>query len=164
MNWYLLRTKQNMHKVACENLKRQRFQVFAPLTIKTSKKNGKFINSAIPLFPGYLFMGTLLSNVPWRSINATRGVSKAVTLDGKYHPLHIQVINGLKIRCNKNDILQKMDHLVAGDRAKIERGPLADFICSVEAIVDRERVWVLIDILQQQTRARIPLNNLSKVN
>ena len=33
-----------------------------------------------PLFPGYFFMGTDLNQIPWNNINATRGVSKAVTL------------------------------------------------------------------------------------
>ena len=57
-----------------------------------------------------------------------------------------------------------MDHIDAGDRVKIERGPLADFICQVEKIKDRERVWVLIDMLQQQTRTEVSLNDLSKIH
>jgi transcriptional antiterminator RfaH len=164
MNWYLVQTKRNMHKIACENLRRQGLKVFSPLMIKTRKKNSKFINSTIPLFPGYIFMGTALNAVPWKSVNATRGVSKAVSLDGKYYPLHIQIVKGIRFRCDKNDILQTMDHIDAGDRVKIERGPLADFICRVEKIKDRERVWVLIDMLQQQTRTEVSLNDLSKIH
>ena len=51
-----------------------------------------------------------------------------------------------------------------GDLVKIERGPLAGFICSVDKIVDDARVWVLIDILHQKTRAEVPLHNLLKIS
>ena len=55
MNWHLLQTKPNAHFIACENLRRQGFDVFLPLIIKTTKKNGKFLTAKVPLFPGYLF-------------------------------------------------------------------------------------------------------------
>ena len=64
MNWYLLQTKPNAHVMACENLRRQGFDVFLPLITKTTKKNGKFLDIKTPLFPGYLFMGTVNRSHP----------------------------------------------------------------------------------------------------
>ena len=109
-------------------------------------------------------MGTVIEPVPWNSINGTRGVSKAVTLDGTYQPVDTQIIEGLKYRCDTDDIVQKIGDIICGDRVKIERGPFADFICTVEEIEDKERAWILIDLLQTQTRAKISLNELSKIN
>ena len=57
MNWYLLQTKPNAHVTACENLRRQGFDVFLPLITKTTKKNGKFLDIKAPLFPGISFYG-----------------------------------------------------------------------------------------------------------
>ena len=94
MKWYLLQTKSNVHVTACENLKRQGFDVFLPLIIKTTKKNGKFLDITAPLFPGYLFMGTSIDPIPWKTINGTRGISKAVTLDGVYRPISAHIIDG----------------------------------------------------------------------
>ena len=82
MNWYLLQTKPHAYVIACENLRRQGFDVFLPYIIKTTKKNSKFLDVKAPLFPGYLFLGTSIDPVPWRSVNGTRGISKATTLDG----------------------------------------------------------------------------------
>ena len=164
MNWYLLRTKFHAHLTACEHLKRQGFDVFLPLIIKTIKKNGKFVNKTTPLFPGYLFMGTSTDSVPWKSINGTRGISKAVTLDGVYRPINTSVIESLNYRCDVHGIIQSMDDIVAGDRVKIERGPFADFICNVEKIDDGQRARVLIDLLQQQVTAEVSLNDISKIN
>ena len=93
MNWYLLQTKPHAHARACENLRRQGFDVFAPLITKTTKKNGRFLDLKAPLFPGYLFMGSSIDPVPWKSING-REASKAVyfetTLPRAYKQMHEQ--------------------------------------------------------------------------
>ena len=164
MNWYLIHTKPHAHVTACDHLRRQRFDVFLPLITKTTKKKGKFLDITAPLFPGYLFMGTSIDPVPWKSINGTRGVSKAVTLDGIYRPVSTHIIEGLQSRCDECGVLRQLNDIVAADRVKIERGPLAEFICTVDQIKDDERAWVLIDILQQQTRVDVSLEDVSKIN
>ena len=164
MNWYLLQTKPRAHSTACEHLKRQGFEVFLPLIIKTTQKNGKFVNKTTPLFPGYLFMGAAVDPVPWKSINGTRGISTAVTLDGVYRPVNSDLFEGLQCRCDDYGVIQSLNNIVPGDRVKIEQGPFAAFICTVDAIQDERRAWVLIDLLGQKTRSEISLNNLTKVN
>ena len=164
MNWYLLHTKPHAHVTACDHLRRQGFDVFLPLITKTTKKKGKFLDYTAPLFPGYLFIGTSIDPVPWKSINGTRGVSKAVTLDGIYRPVSTHIIEGLKSRCDDCGVLRQLNDIVAADRVKIERGPLAEFICTVDQIKDDKRAWVLIDILHQQTRVDLSLEDVSKIN
>ena len=164
MNWYLLKTKPNAYAKACESLKRQGFNVFLPLISKTSKKNGKFLDIKAPLFPGYLFIGTSINPVPWRSINGTRGVSKAVTLDGVYRSVDNHIIEGLQQRCDEQGIIQSLCDINVGDRAKIKRGPFSEFICTIEQIKDTQRMWVLIDLLQQQIRTEVSIANVSKIN
>ena len=164
MNWFLLQTKPNAHIMACENLRRQGFDVFLPLITKTKKKNGKFLDIKIPLFPGYLFIGTSIDRIPWKSVNGTRGVSAAVTLDGVYRPVNRDIIEGLLCRCGDDGVIQRMNDIVPGDRVKIERGPFAEFICTVDNIQDNRRAWVLIDLLQQKTRSEVSLKDLSMIN
>ena len=164
MNWYLLQTKPNSQALARKHLRQQGFEIFLPRTFKTSKRGVRFVEELKPLFPSYLFLGAKKSDIPWRSINATRGVSKTVTLDGCYRPIALEIIESIRRRCDQNDILQSMDHIKIGDRVKIERGPLANFICNVDKIADNERVWVLIDILQQQTRTEVSLVDLFKIH
>lgn len=164
MDWYLLQTKPNAHSTACEHLKRQGFNVFLPLIIKTTKKNSKFLDVKVPLFQGYLFMGSAVEQVPWKSVNGTRGVSTAVTLDGAYRPVSTHIIDGLQSRCDDDGVIQRLDDIAPGDRVKIERGPFAEFICFVEEIQDVQRAWILIDLLQHKTRIAVSLRDLSKIN
>ena len=164
MNWYLLQTKPNSHITACKNLRRQGFDVFLPLITKTIKKNGKFLDAEGPLFPGYLFLGTSRDPVPWKSVNGTRGISRAVTLDGLYRSVSAYIIEGLQQRCDERGFFRSLNDIELGDRAKIERGPFADFICTIDQIKDDQRAWVLIDLLQQQTRVVVRLDSVSKIN
>ena len=164
MNWYLLQTKPNAHFAAREHLKRQGFDVFLPLITKTTKTRGKFVNKTTPLFPGYLFMGTSIDPVPWKSVNGTRSISKAVTLDGVYRPVDTSIIEGLQNRCDEHGIFQSLTHIASGDRIKIEKGPFAEFVCTVDQIKDGQRAWILIELLQQQTRVEVSLDNLLKIN
>ena len=109
-------------------------------------------------------MGASIHPVPWQSVNGTRGISKAVTLDGVYRPVYTDIIEGLRYRCDEHGVFQRLTDIVSGDRIKIEKGPFADFICKVDQIKDGQRAWVLIDLMQQQTRAEVSLDDLSKIN
>ena len=161
--WYLLQTKPNAHATACEHLRRQDFDIFLPLITKTAKINGKFLNTKVPLFPGYLFMGTSIDPIPWKSVNGTRGISKALTLDGVYRPISPHIIEGLQRRCDEQGTFQSLHDINVGDRIKIERGPFAEFISTVDQIKDDQRAWVLIGILQQQkAKSKISLNDVLK--
>ena len=150
--------------MAYENLRRQGFEVFLPLMIKTIKKSSKFSNVSAPLFPGYLFMGTSIDPIPWKSVNGTRGISRAVTLDGVYRSVNARIIDDLKKRCDQQGFLLQWNDIAAADKIKIEKGPFAEFICTVDQIKDDQRAWVLIDVLKQQTRAEVSLNDVSKIN
>ena len=164
MDWYILQTKPNAYKIASKNLKQQGFEVFLPLMVKTFKRGGKFVNDTIPLFPSYLFMGSANNKISWSSVNSTKGILRAVTLDGKYRSLNRTLIDGLKRRCNSQNILVEMDDIASGDYVKIEKGPFADFVCQVEKISEKARAWVLIQSLERTTRANISVSDLSKID
>lgn len=163
MQWYILQTKPNAHMLASEHLKRQGYNIFIPFMIKTYKKAGKFENKKVPLFPSYIFMGTELNEIQWKSVNSTRGVSKAISFGGRYLPVENEIIQNIKCRCDESSILTPLNDFVTGDSVKIERGPFTDFICSVDKIADKDRIWVFIDILQHKIRTKVTSGDLSKI-
>ena len=162
--WYLVQTKPGAHFAALKNLEKQGFEIFLPLVQKTAKKRGKFVEKTVPLFSNYLFLGTKLNEVSWKSINATRGVSKIITMDGKFRAVQSKIIEALKSRCDPQGFLRTQCEIATGDTVRIEKGSFVDFVCKVEAISDSQRVWVLMEMMQQKTRTKIPLGYLSKVS
>ena len=163
MKWYLIRTKPNAHLTASSNLMNQKFEVFLPLMLKTTKQAGKFVNKKVPFFPSYLFIGSKTDQMSWNSINSTRGVACAVTLDGKYRAISNSIIEQLREKFDKEGVLQRSDQVKIGDLVKINRGPFANFICEVQKINDRQRICVLIEMLQQKTTTSILSDSVSKI-
>ena len=150
--WYLIQTKPNAHRLAEKNLSLQGCAVFLPLIEQTRRDAQRFRTKTHPLFPGYLFIGLSDGAPSWSSINATHGVSRAVSLDGQYRPVPEALIAGIKARCNPDGVFQASDPLFTGDQVQIERGPFASFLAEVESIAPGQRVWVLIDLLGQKSR------------
>ena len=101
--------------------------------------------------------------IPLSSVNSTRGISKAVTLDGIYRNVGNKIIEGLKSKCNESGVIDKFHDIAPGDRVRIENGPFANFICNVDKIIDGKRAWILIELMQQKTRFDFSLEDLSKV-
>ena len=164
MDWYLIQTKNNAHMIARDNLKNQDFEVFLPLVLKTVRKAKKFVTKEIPLFPGYILIGSKMENVPWNSVNATRGVVKAVSFDGKYRPIDEKIVKALKLRCDPNNVIDPSCNIKVGDQVKIQNGPFSEFICEVEKIDSNKRVWLLIEIMKQKITSEINLVDICYVN
>jgi len=150
--WYLIQTKPNAHRIAEKNLARQGCAVFLPLAEQTRRAGNRFLTKSQPLFPGYLFAGLSEDAPSWRSINATHGVSRGVSLDGQYRPVPEALILGLKARCNAEGVFHAQNTLSAGDQVHIQKGPFASFLAEVESLTPDRRVWVLIDLLGQKSR------------
>ena len=163
MNWYLIQTKPNAHQLASNNLNQQGFEVFLPLVRKTHRRSNKFITQPVPLFPGYLFIGTRADSVNYKSVNSTRGVSKFVTLDGRYRPISAEIIKGIKSECDPMGIVKKESFIKVGDQATIEKGPFSGFLCEIVKLDANSRVWILIEMMQQKTLGQVSLNNVTKI-
>lgn len=75
--WYVVQSKLQQEKLATQELRKQRFDVFYPTFIKKSrcKRTGKTTDVVSPLFPSYLFVEfDVVRNKRWKSIKNTRGV------------------------------------------------------------------------------------------
>ena len=119
---------------------------------ETRRDAQRFRTKTQPLFPGYLFIGLSDAASSWRSINATQGVSRVVSLYGQYRPVPEALIAGIKARCNSDGVFQATEPLSEGDQVQIQRGPFASFIAEVDSLAPDQRVWVLIDLLGQKSR------------
>ena len=130
---------------------RQGYSVFLPL-IEQTRRDAQNSAPRRNLFPGYLFIGLSDGAPSWRSINATHGVSRAVSLDGQYRPVPGALIAGIKARCSPDGVFQANDPLLKGDQVQIQKGPFTSFFAEVESLAPDQRVWVLIDLLGQKSR------------
>ena len=151
-NWYLVQCKTGSHYKAKRNLTQQGFEVFLPLEkifVQGSKKN-----MTQPLFSNYMFIAFDPKLDPWGKINNTYGVSKIITFGTSPSPIPNVIIKDLKNRCDNNNKLIKVE-FSSGDLIKITAGTFKNFVCRIERLDQKERVWVLINLMGQQSRLQI---------
>jgi transcriptional antiterminator RfaH len=154
-NWFLVQFRPNGHRLAERNLKRQGFETFLPLQEVTRRRATRFFNDLRPLFPGYMFVAIDESSAPWRQINSTLGVSRLVMMEKSPKPVPRDLISELIKRCDSGGVLMPSPNLAPGETVEILSGPFSHFVATIESISDEERVWVLLDILGQETQVEL---------
>lgn len=144
--WYVVFTKPRQEARAQAQLERQGFEVYAPRYLRV--KQGSATACIEPLFPRYLFLRPARPEQSLNVVRSTLGVSNLVCFGVEPAQVNAEVVD--KIR--DLEATQLAEPLVAlypyqaGDRVRIEAGPLAGLEGLVEAVAEK-RVMVLMHFL-----------------
>ena len=158
--WFILQFKANSHQQAAKNLNRQGFETFLPLNDTTVLKSSRFINTSKPLFPGYMFIRFDRAETHWHSINNTYGVSRVITFNSILKSTPTTFVENLIKRYDLSGNLLPVEKLKKGDQVKVLKGPFANFIATIEKYEDDQRIWILMDLMGQETKVQTPSNAL----
>jgi transcriptional antiterminator RfaH len=158
--WFLAQLKPNSYRIAEKNLQRQSFGTFLPLHEETSRRNGKFVSSTKPLFPGYLFVSFNIASGGWHRISSTYGVTRLVSFANEPAAVPGDIVSALKRRCDDSGKLLPPHGLSPGDSVKLASGPFAEFMAEIERIEPDRRVWVLLDLMGRTTRLAVDADAL----
>lgn len=158
--WFLTQFKPNSHNIAERNLTRQGFRTFLPMQEETKRARGKFITQMRPLFPGYLFVALDMLRGGWRSVNSTYGVTRLVSFGKEPTPVPLDLVSQLMLRCDREGKLLPPKLLKPGDQVTLTRGPLTDFVATIDSIAPSKRVWVLMELMGAQTRVAVSAEHL----
>lgn len=160
-HWYLAQLKPGGFARAKTNLERQGFGSFMPMQVVTRTLAGRFTRATRPLFAGYLFVRIPPDRPHWRAINSTYGVARLVVLHSAFPTrVPVDLIAGLRARCDVESRLIPASDFAAGERVRIVSGPFADTIVTLEAVPDAGRAWVLLEMMGQTIRAALAPQNL----
>jgi transcriptional antiterminator RfaH len=106
-----------------------------------------------PLFRGYLFVELGGS---WAAIENTIGILKL--LRSGERPAQLPAAELARLRGMERDGLVRLPKprgLLIGDKIRVIRGLFADHLAVYDGQSSRDRVWILLEFLGQQTRAEI---------
>jgi transcriptional antiterminator RfaH len=159
-SWYLVRLKPGGLARAEANLARQGITGFCPQRRRTERRRGRLVTALRPLFPGYLFIAPPAEGVDWRSVNATYGVASVVCLEpGRPARVPADLVAALTA-C---DATGQGDAFRPGDGVRVVLGPFADLLARVEAVPERDRIVVLLDMMGRTVRARLSAVDLEPI-
>ncbi len=162
--WFLLTHKPNCFNKALVNLHNQGMQTFMPMHNVSVRKSGKPYKTQKPLFPSYIFVKVDTTAINWQKLRNTYGVSQIITLHGK-KPTEVpsEVIDALKSKCNKDNIVPAFDNFLAGEKVRTVSGPLADIVATIDDIADNDRIYILFEMMGRNIKTLVNKDILEKV-
>ncbi len=161
--WFVVRTHPNGEFKALAHIMRQGFDGYLPRYLKRRRHARKPDTVQTPLFPGYLFVGMDPERARWRALNSTVGVRELICHSGVPAPVPDDIIDDIRRHEDEsgNVILGNHTGLQRGDRVRIMDGAMADHVGIFDVPSDQHRVFVLLELLGRQVRAKIPLTALA---
>jgi transcriptional antiterminator RfaH len=159
-NWFLLQTKSRQESRAVENLERQGVVSFCPMIRVEKVSRGNRIVKQEALFPSYLFVNFNQTSVSATTVRSTRGVSHFVTCAGSPVMVPDTLIEQLQKRTDPTNTELVSNLPRVGDSLEVIEGPFRGLNAVFSQIDGDQRAVVLINLLNQQVEASIPLSSL----
>jgi len=152
--WYIIETKRHRESVARAQLLQRGIASYLPRLIQWPRP---VVGAEIgPMFPGYLFVRATLPE-QFYTITWTPGVKAFITFGEAPVPVDASIIEFLRGREGPDGIIRCGEPFSARTEVRIVRGPFQGLTAVVEQrMAARERVRVLMTILQRETRVELP--------
>jgi transcriptional antiterminator RfaH len=155
--WLVLVTHPHREPQAIENLMRQNFRAYCPMTAKRIHHARRVHDAQRPLFPGYVFVEWPSQ---WRPLLGTIGVRSVVMSDRKPAKLPLGFVESLKARELDGVIGEPEMAFRIGQQVTIQGGAFDGLIGQIIEMRSNDRVLVLLDLLNRQTPVHIDARQL----
>jgi transcriptional antiterminator NusG len=153
LQWYAIRTRSNYEKLVTGTLENIGLQTFLPLVRSQQRRAHALVESALPLFPGYVFCRfDARRRVP---VLSTPGVVSVVGFGKEPAPIPDAEIEAVQVLIKSGLPLQDSGYLKNGQRVRIRCGALQ----GVEGILIKKmnewRFVVSIALLQRSVAVEV---------
>ena len=159
-DWYLLQSKPRQAERAEFNLRNQGFVVYRPCIRVERRRRGQRVICQESLFPNYLFIRLQRWVDNWHPIRSTRGVSRLVSFAAEPQPVPEDVVEGIRRRLEDRPA---EPWLRAGERVRIAEGCFRGLEAIFQTFDGEQRVVLLLTLLQRQTRLKLPLASVRRL-
>jgi transcriptional antiterminator RfaH len=148
----VVQVKRHKERLVQASLSREAIPAYLPLVRQWPRPA---VGSDVgPLFPGYLFCQPLLARLGL--VTGCSGVVRLVNFGDGPARVGPEVVAYLRSRAGSDGVIQ-IDPVLPGREVIITEGPLRGLEAVVERrLTARQRVLVLLELLQRQTRVELP--------
>lgn len=159
-DWLVVNSHANQEHVAIENLVRQNYETYCPMILKRRSHARRVEEVVRPLFPGYLFVNIGPGRERWRPILSTIGVRAVVHFGETLGKISGEFIHSLRLREKDGLILVPETPYHIGQQVRLGSGAFDGVVATVLAVDEKQRLTILMDILQRQVRVKIKPSQL----
>jgi len=151
-SWIVAQAKRHKERAVQSNLLRERIPAYVPLLRQWPRPA---VGSDVgPMFPGYVFCQPAAHQ--FATITSCSGVVRVVNFGDGPARVGAEVIAYLRSRAGADGVIE-INPVVAGREVTITDGPLRGLAAVVERrLTARQRVLVLLELLQRQTLVEVP--------
>lgn len=160
--WCLVHAKTGRELEAEHQLKRQDYEVFLPRAWRTIRHARKTRIEKRAYFPGYLFVKLDFDADQWRPINSTIGVIRLVTLDHRPAAAPPGLVETLLSALNEDGVVAMTPEWAVGERVRIIGGAFVDQLAVIDALPDKDRVRVLLNLMQTPIPVEIRRDQIAR--
>jgi transcriptional antiterminator RfaH len=157
--WYLIHSKPLAETTAQANLERQGYTTYLPRLVQVVRRQQRWTESVVPLFPRYLFLHLDAGLQSLRPVHSTVGVCNIVRFGARCAVVREEVIAELRGCADPLSGLHRLKmaaRFSRGTRVRITAGPF----CGINGIFERadgaERVTILLNLLGHEMPVGFP--------
>jgi transcription elongation factor/antiterminator RfaH len=161
--WYVIQTKAGDEHRVETHLYNQEIETFLPLLETYQYMKEKMVQRIKPFFPNYLF-AKLDIDVHYYKVKWTRGESKILGIGNEPIPVSERVIQKIKERMGRDNLVKLEDEWKEGDAIQITSGPLKDLVGIFQKkMSDNGRVRILLNLIGVDVAVQISQWQIRKV-
>ncbi|AGK56619.1 NusG antitermination factor [Hyphomicrobium denitrificans 1NES1] len=159
--WIVVNTQANREFIAASNLKNQGYDVYAPVIRKQTRHARICREILAPLFPGYLFVRWNAPDMRWRPILSTVGIRTIVRNGDEPGRLDGEIVEALKARERDGVVTRAASPREIGQTVRFACGPFDGLAAEIIELCDRDRLVVLMTLLNRPTKVTVLEDQLS---
>lgn len=161
LRWYAVYTRARHEKRVRQQLEGKSLECFLPVYESVHRWNDRNAVVSVPLFPGYLFVCIRLADRV--QVVTVPGVVNLVGVHGQPSPIPDEEIVPLRDCFTRHIGMDPQPYLVAGQRVRIKKGPLAE----MEGILVRKkgqfRLILSVNLIARSVAVEVDANDVASV-
>ncbi len=163
-SWFALYVQVNHEREVVKRLEQKAVSCFLPLMNCWSKRLDRRKSINVPLFPGYVFLHTVLDNYTNLNILKTPGAVHILRNSEGPLPIPTSQIDNLKTVLASPKPLSRHPYLKEGDWVRVIRGPL----CGCAGFLARRdhkkgRLVLSVDLIRQSVSVELDVEDVEPI-
>ena len=138
-SWVVVNTQPKRETCATENLQRQEFEVYCPMTRKRLSHARRVSDVLRPLFPSYVFVSISSGRQRWRPILSTYGVRGIVRCGNELSALDPRFVDNLRAREVDGAVVRPASPFRVGQTVQMTGGPFDGIVATILSMDDKDR-------------------------
>lgn len=163
VRWIAVNTHPHREHFAIENLERQDFVAYCPLIRKRIRHARRVHDAQRPLFPGYVFVEITNGLDRWRPITSTYGVRSIVMCGERLSFIDAGFVASLMAREVDGVIVRPTKRFCVGQSVRMAGGAFDGLVAEIIEMDERDRLVVLLDLLNRPVRVRLEATGVSEI-